>query len=55
MVIQSLFNSHLLQGIVSTRSTNIFAQVAFSVPVFDLAMKVMTLFEDGGLKDQKKQ
>ena len=44
----------LFQGIVNTRSANIFTQAAFSAPVFTLAMSVIEMFEDGELKGQKE-
>ena len=43
-----------IQGIVNTRSSNIFAQASFSAPVFEVARSVIALFEEGKLKGQKE-
>ena len=53
MYIRTLFTL-CIQGIVNTRSSNIFAQASFSAPVFEVARSVIGLFEEGKLKGQKE-
>lgn len=47
-----MYNS-LLQGMSRTQCENIFAQASFSPSVWEKALKVIKMFEDGKLKNQK--
>ena len=42
-----------MQDISRTQCENIFSQAAFSPPVWEQALKIIDLFEDGKLKNQK--